>query len=97
MIRADPMPLHFDDAMTTLHWATDLQEFRFRDPSDPMREIQHFAESLRSIASRMPGEPPEMPAPMVDPLGFICAARAYLSMVVLGPIASSAPRGETIH
>jgi len=96
-MRASSMPLHFDEAMTALHWATDLQALRFRNQADPLAEILHFADALDDIAARVPTQSPELPAPMDDPMGFLDAARFYLSLVVLDPNLSTAPAGETIH
>lgn len=96
-MRASAMPLHFDDAMTALHWATDLQELRFRNRADPLAEILHFADALDGIAARVPRQSPELPAPMDDPMGFLAAARTYLSLVALDPDLSAAPDGQTFH
>lgn len=95
-MRASAMPLHFDEAMTALHWATDLQEFRFRNRADPLAEILHFADALNAISARVPTQAPVLPAPTDDPMGFLDAARIYLSLVVLDPDLSAALPGATI-
>lgn len=96
-MRDSLMPLNFADPMTALHWVADMQEFRFRNKADPLAELLQLAEALDEIAARVSVPSPEMPAPMDDPLGFLGAARAYLSQVALDPNLSAAPAGETIH